>query len=873
MMENFEYKVSVIVPIYNGSEYLRSCLDSLLAQTIEKNQMEVLLINDGSTDESERICKEYTRYYENFKYYYKENKGAASTRNYGIKRAMGKYIAYLDCDDMYSEETLKNVCDFFDEHYEEIDMVSIPIICYKNGRTLPLHFRYKYETKTDIYDLEEYPYVSQTTMNIVVKNRMKENQLFDESLVYLHEDQVYNNAVLMVKGKIGFVKEAEYMYNRDNGTSTMSTYMSPYYIFETTTEYYEKVFSEYESVPKYMQAMFVHDISWKIKENILMPYHLKGAEYEEAVDRLRLLLDRVDDQIILTCPSTNTFHRHFFMNWKNDKNECTVVAKDKSISVEKNGKKIIKQQEFEVCLYKLQIENNNLRMVALVKSSIFNYMEKPRVYVVVNTVDNQQIRYNLELNLSSESYYHTKVQTNNFWQFDFEYEVDNVESYWIEVEIDGILYPTYYWFAPTCPYSNEIKNYTAIYKEYTIDFARNVFYVKKYTLGEINTIRKMQSNKYIKKKEVYAIRYAADNIQERRIWLYYDCDGVNKDNGFYQFQNDYIKSDGIERYYVNANPMSLELNKYGRNIIQFGSLEHKILYVVAEKIITAFVETENICPFNKAERAFFTDIAHAQVFYLQHGILHAHLPWKYSPARIEADKVVISSYFELNNFVERYKFKREDLIPVGMARFEMMDRNRKPIRRILFAPSWRNYLMGGKVGNEWLYLDDKFIKSDYFIYFNKFLNEPMLEELLLSNDIYLDVKLHPIFAPYKKYFDNTNSHVSFVGNEVCDDEYIMYITDFSSYVFNFAYMKRYIMYYVPDWIQFVSGMNSYRELDLPFEKAFGPLVKDIPEALDEVKRAIENDFCPTEIYKERMSKFFLPMENNREKLYEYMMNN
>ena len=68
MMENFEYKVSVIVPIYNGSEYLRSCLDSLLAQTIEKNQMEVLLINDGSTDESERICKEYTRYYENFKY-------------------------------------------------------------------------------------------------------------------------------------------------------------------------------------------------------------------------------------------------------------------------------------------------------------------------------------------------------------------------------------------------------------------------------------------------------------------------------------------------------------------------------------------------------------------------------------------------------------------------------------------------------------------------------------------------------------------------------------------------------------------------------------------------------------------------------------
>ena len=68
-MEDFEYRVSVIVPIYNGSEYLRKCLDSLLKQTIESNQMEVLLVNDGYTDESEMICREYTRFYNNFKYF------------------------------------------------------------------------------------------------------------------------------------------------------------------------------------------------------------------------------------------------------------------------------------------------------------------------------------------------------------------------------------------------------------------------------------------------------------------------------------------------------------------------------------------------------------------------------------------------------------------------------------------------------------------------------------------------------------------------------------------------------------------------------------------------------------------------------------
>ena len=224
-MENFEYRVSVIVPIYNGSEYLKKCLDSLLRQTIGNNQMEVLLINDGSTDESERICQEYTRFYKNFKYFYKENEGLSATRNYGLRRANGKYIAYLDCDDMYSKETLKNVCDFFDMHYEEIDEITIPIVRYKNGKTLPMHYRYKYETKTGIYDLDEFPFVSQTTINIIVKNLLEDNIFFDETPNFRHEDQAYNNEILMKKRKIGFVEEAEYKYNRDNDTGIVNTFM------------------------------------------------------------------------------------------------------------------------------------------------------------------------------------------------------------------------------------------------------------------------------------------------------------------------------------------------------------------------------------------------------------------------------------------------------------------------------------------------------------------------------------------------------------------------------------------------------------------------------------------------------------------------
>ena len=141
-MNEFEYKVSVIVPIYNAEKYLRDCLDSLLMQSMPQSDLEVLLINDGSDDSSGEICKEYCMLNDNFKYFSKENEGLSATRNYGLKMAKGKYIAYCDSDDKYASNTLENVCKFFDEHYDEIDEVTIPIVRYKKGKTLPLHFRY-----------------------------------------------------------------------------------------------------------------------------------------------------------------------------------------------------------------------------------------------------------------------------------------------------------------------------------------------------------------------------------------------------------------------------------------------------------------------------------------------------------------------------------------------------------------------------------------------------------------------------------------------------------------------------------------------------------------------------------------------------------
>ena len=117
-------KVSVIVPIYNSEKYLKRCIDSLVNQTLD--DMEFILVNDGSTDDSDSIISSYDD--SRIKYFKRTNHGIGDTRNFGIGKATGEFIGFLDSDDyvefdmfekLYNECLNKKldvvICDFFKE--------------------------------------------------------------------------------------------------------------------------------------------------------------------------------------------------------------------------------------------------------------------------------------------------------------------------------------------------------------------------------------------------------------------------------------------------------------------------------------------------------------------------------------------------------------------------------------------------------------------------------------------------------------------------------------------------------------------------------------------------------------------------------------
>jgi glycosyltransferase involved in cell wall biosynthesis len=886
MDRKYEYKVSVIIPVYNVQEYLAGLFVSLGNQTMSSNDFEIVLVNDCSTDDSLKICEEYIKTHHNFFLYnQKINQGLSSTRNLGMSKARGKYLMFLDSDDQFSPETIESVYNFFEKHYDEVDMVTFLCQGYKNGKKVALQYRYKYLTKSGIYDLSLTPFAMQTTVNVCVKNLFEKNILFDTTPSFHHEDQKYCIDVVSEKGKMGYCDKGEYAYRKDNGTSITATRFFAYYIFETTMRFWEEIFNRHQNdVPKYIQALFINDINWKIKSDILFPYHYDKTQFDAATDRIYKLLKQIDDNIILSHPEINSFHAQYFLNFKHKGTGIVSTCSKNGLVVTHNHSLWYYNKYIECFPVKLSIKNNKLYMILFIKSPVFNHIKSPKLFLCIN--ENKNEITELSLYESSYSYYLAKVKTNDFWEFSIDIELEPAEyklsSISFFVELENELINTKFMFMKDFPVQPKCSRSAVFAKNKIIQFTSNQIILrendKKYKKLTNRAIFKYYLEKYSKKKisglKIWLVRKLAEikRREKKRIWLYYDCENVKLDNGYYQFVHDFYKEDGIKRYYVfndDIDRSDIFDEKQKKSLVRFGSFKHRFLFLQSEKVITAYVEQSNYIPFYNIPH--YSDYMDYELIYLQHGVLHSHQPWKYSLDRVKVDKEVISTTFEYENMTKNYGFTDRHLLKCGMPRYDHIDATQKPVNKILFAPSWRKYLCNatGQKGLEPNYT--KFKESDYYIKTTEFLNSKELEKLLEKYDFYLDFKLHPIFHFYNKTYKLTNPRVKLVKTKVEEFEYSVFMTDFSSFVYDFAYLKRAIVYFVPDEELFRAGFNLYRELDMPLKDGLGPFVQDGYEAVDALEKILENGCKPEKKYADKLESLFFEVENHCDMIYNELM--
>lgn len=125
-MEDYKYKLSIIIPMYNAEKYIGICLDTILDSNLLKEEYEIVIVNDGSQDKSPKIAQDYAARYSNVTYLTQKNQGQSTARNYGIKTCKGEYVWCVDADDKVISEQLPKIIEALDE-YKNLDILAIQL--------------------------------------------------------------------------------------------------------------------------------------------------------------------------------------------------------------------------------------------------------------------------------------------------------------------------------------------------------------------------------------------------------------------------------------------------------------------------------------------------------------------------------------------------------------------------------------------------------------------------------------------------------------------------------------------------------------------------------------------------------------------------
>ena len=217
-LENSVPLISVIVPIYNSAHTLRKCVDSLLAQTFK--QFEVLLINDGSTDNSAKICDEYQLIDSRVRVFHQLNGGVSSARQLGIDNAHGKYSIHADPDDWVEPNMLADlyqkaisesadmvICDFYINDYRKEEY------CKQEPSVMD----------NEVILKEMFTRLHGSTCNKLIKNELysRYNISFPQEITFC-EDLFIVASLLLKPIKVSYLSQAYYHYVRDKQHNSLS---------------------------------------------------------------------------------------------------------------------------------------------------------------------------------------------------------------------------------------------------------------------------------------------------------------------------------------------------------------------------------------------------------------------------------------------------------------------------------------------------------------------------------------------------------------------------------------------------------------------------------------------------------------------------
>lgn len=766
--------ISVIMPLYNVEQYLCQAIESVRNQSVGfVDHIELILIDDGSTDGTEKICRSYARQYPNNIFYIKQkNQGVSTARNNGLRLARGKYINFFDADDIWQKDAYKKAIRFLDAH-NDIDFVAAKVKFF--DRSIDEHpLNYKF-TRSRVIDVTAEP--DSPIMHIIsciIRREALSDRSFDKRLV-IAEDAKLLNEILVKKKRFGALTNTQYNYRkRSNSSSAIDSgqQKKEYYLSTPVLAYraMADIWTDEGRLHAYMQHLLLYDLSYRIGGP---PYGLlNGNEEKEYANTILGLLKQLDTDII----------KH--SRWYSER------QKEYLLSI---------RSEQQLARFGL-IYSDEKRAV-------------PNKHPILN------ILFNWRFKRSAEQL--KRLHHYNLTQLSFKQRLIEYAKPWL------------------------------IIAEAIVDIPRALILRTRY---------------HLKKRR-----------KSRELWLISDRVTAAGDNGEALFRYIQTQDLNVDVYFALSKESVdyIRLKKIGR-VINYGSWDYLIKFLLADKVISSHADIETTNPFIR-NVDHYQDLIHHDFVFLQHGVISNDLSGWLNKRDKDIKLFITNSKQERDSIINNpaYGYTTNEVKVTGLARWDLLKNN--PQNKLIIAPTFRaNLLKTPTHKNGTRTYDPAFKQSDYFKFYNQLISDKRIEKALGENSMSGEFYVHPNFAQQVDDFRPgkriTVARFPYDYRRAISEGNFL-VSDYSSVPYDFAYLGKPVVYAQFDEKSFYGSHSYTKGYFFSYEQdGFGPVTHDYESTVKSIVETLENSCRLEAKYRQRIDSYFAYRDkNNRARILKAIL--
>ena len=866
------FYISIIRLVGNEILTIEESIDSIIAQNRDfEENIQLILLDTGSSDGSYQIAQKYKeKYPENVKLL-KSNEDSFSLGvyfNQALEEADGEVIHFFDNRSELSQNAFSEAKKYLKKYSSEVDIVQIPTYYFdkKLKKELP---KLDY-VKTDIVDVTEH--INHSIIyygaSFIKKDAIGDLR-FNEDLLDCDID-LFLTEILSKKEKYALVQSATFLRFKRRLDDDLKT---KEYVENKFKFFFNYLIDKFDgNVPRYIQYILTSELNPIIRIEDLNEFYDSNEEIDRFWEKLYRVLDVLNFEDLEVHEEVPRITRSFL-----------VYLKNKDFHVESRedlNKVFLKSNEYlinSLHFHKLRIDiveviGDMLNMSVSFSSNC--YTENLTIELTREFADGKRDVFTGKF----VEYPTTNRRIRRFlgvdWQFpynmDFKIPLTNREVSDLTFKIiyddderhiamdNSIIFREFAGLSGLGNYL--IKNGRIIYFRGKTFSIRPYSYLLVLKLELKSIVRILRSGgpfllQGIFYRIVYVLLYPF--WKNKTIWLFIDRDIIADDNAEHLFKYCIQQDDGIEKYFIinKDSPDYERLSSSLDNVVAFGSFKHKIKYLFSEKIMISQVTRGILNPFTHENSYLYEGLSTYKFCFLQHGVTKDDISWWIKKFHKNLFMFLTVSDLERDSMVNGHYNYEEDRIPVlGFPRYDNLKND--PQKEILFIPTWRRNLDN----------PEDILKSDFLKSINSFLSN----ERLIKKAKELGYKI--VFRPHPelwKFLDFINLEDVVLSEgpyqEMFKTASVM-ITDYSSVAFDFAYLKKPVIYYQDGEYHYGEGYYDYETM------GFGKVVVDEDELIDKVIEYMENDCIMEDEYVKRVNSFFKYTDkNNCKRVYEWLL--